>query len=103
MAVLLLVVASVLFACGGLCMKYSEGLAKLGPSVGVFVLFGIGAACQAVAMKRNDMGVAYLFVLGLEAVFAFVLSVAVLGEKATLGRAGAVVLIVSGIVWLERS
>jgi len=91
------------FACGGLCMKYSEGFARLWPSVAVFVLFGVGAACQTVAMKRSDMSVAYIFVLGLEAVFAFALSIALLGEKATISRAGAIILIVSGIVWLQRS
>ena len=84
-------------------MKYSAGLMKFWPSVGVFALFGVGAACQAVAMKRSDMGVAYIFVLGIEAVFAFALSVAALGEKATLSRIGAVALIVTGIIWLERS
>jgi len=41
--------------------------------------------------------------LGLEAVFAFALSIALLGEKATISRAGAIILIVSGIVWLQRS
>ena len=103
MNLLLLVIASMFFACGGVCMKYSHGLERLWPSLGVFALFGIGAACQAIAMKRSDMGVAYILVLGLEAVLAFGLSVAILGEKATLSRAGAVVLILAGIVWLERS
>lgn len=103
MDLFLLALASVLFACGGLCMKYSHGLQRLWPSAGVFALFGIGAACQAIAMKRGDMGIAYIFVLGLEAVFAFGLSVAVLGEKATFSRAGAIILILAGIVWLERS
>jgi small multidrug resistance pump/quaternary ammonium compound-resistance protein SugE len=102
MDLLLLVTASVFFACGGLCMKYSQGLTKLEPTIGVFALFGIGATCQAVAMRRTDMGVAYIFVLGLEAVIAFFLSVGVLGEKFTFARVGALVLIVSGIVWLQR-
>ena len=103
MALLLLVLASALFACGGLFMKYSEGLSKLAPSIAVFALFAVGAACQAVAMKRSDMGVAYIFVLGSEAILAFALSVAVLGERATPLRIGALVLIVLGIAMLERS
>ena len=54
-------------------------------------------------MKRADMGVVYVFVLGLEAVAAFLLSVVVVGERATAGKAVAVLLIVLGIVLLERA
>jgi len=102
-ALLLLLLASAFFACGGLFMKYSDGLSRLVPSLAVFALFGAGAACQAVAMKRSDMGVAYVFVLGAEAVLAFALSVAVLGEKVSSLRIAAIVVIVAGIAMLQRS
>lgn len=84
-------------------MKYSQGLTQAGPSIAVFVLFCLGAACQAVAMKRAEMGVAYIFVLGLEAILAFLLSVLMLGERASLSRVCAIALIVGGIALLERS
>lgn len=103
MSIILLVVASVLFAVGGLCMKLSDGLTKLIPAILVFAFFGAGAAFQAIAMKRADMGVAYVFVLGLEAVAAFALSVFGLHERASVARVLAVVLIVSGIALLERT
>ena len=103
MYLLLLVVAAVLFATGGLFMKLSAGLTAPMPSVLVFIFFCAGAACQAVAMKRTDMGVAYVFVLGLEAVTAFLISVFVLRESANPMRIAAVSLVVFGITLLERS
>jgi multidrug transporter EmrE-like cation transporter len=103
MYLLLLIMASLLFATGGLFMKFSLGLTKLSPSLLVFLFFCAGAACQSVAMKRADMGVAYLFVLGLEAIAAFLLSVFALRESASIARIFAVLLIVSGIVLLERT
>ena len=103
MYLLLLIAASLLFATGGLFMKLSLGLTRWVPSVLVFVFFCAGAACQAIAMKRTDMGVAYVFVLGLEAVAAFAISVFALNESAATVRVLAVLLIVFGIVLLERS
>jgi multidrug transporter EmrE-like cation transporter len=103
MYLLLLILASLLFATGGLFMKLSLGLTRLTPSLFVFLFFCAGAACQAIAMRRADMGVAYVFVLGLEAVAAFLISVFALNESATVSRVAAVVLIVAGIVLLERT
>ena len=84
-------------------MKYSAGLTKLWSSVGLFACFGLGAACQAIAMRRTEMGVVYVFVLGLEAVMAFVLSVWILHERITAAKLLALALIVGGIVLLERA
>jgi multidrug transporter EmrE-like cation transporter len=103
MHLFLLVVASLLFAIGGFFMKLSMGLTRLTPAVLVFVFFSAGAACQAIAMKRADLAVAYVFVLGLEAIAAFLISVLVLHESAGFARVLAVLLVVSGIVLLERT
>jgi multidrug transporter EmrE-like cation transporter len=103
MYLLLLVAASLLFAFGGLFMKLSFGLTRLGPSALVFAFFCAGAACQAIAMRRADMGVAYVSVLGLEAVAAFAISVFALHESAAPLRIVAVLLIVSGMLLLERT
>jgi multidrug transporter EmrE-like cation transporter len=103
MNLVLLIAASALFAGGGLFMKLSDGLTKLLPSIVLFVFFCAGAACQTVAMRRADMGVVYIFVLGLEAVLAMLLSVLVLGERANASRIAAVVLVVAGIALLRRT
>ena len=97
------IAASISFAVGGLFMKYSDGLTRARPTAAVFLLFVVGAALQALAMKRAGMGVVYIFVLGLEALVALMLSIFILGESATMSKIIAVVLIVSGIALLQRA
>ena len=83
-------------------MKASAGLTQAGPSVAVFVSFCAGAACQALGMRRTEMGVAYISVLGLEALTAFALSSLVLGERVTVAKIGALLMVVGGIALLQR-
>ena len=103
MSLPLFVMAALLFATGGLYMKFSEGLTKLQPSAVVFVCFLAGAACQAIGMQRHQMGTAYTLVLGLEAMAAVGLGYAFLGERINPGKLGAMALIAFGIIWLERA
>jgi quaternary ammonium compound-resistance protein SugE len=101
--VALLVTAALLFATGGLFMKQSDGLTRLYPSLVVFLLFCAGAACQTLAMRRNEMGTVYILVLGLEALAAFALSIFLAGEKPTTAKITALILIVAGIILLKRT
>ncbi len=94
--------AALLFALGGLCMKYSVGLTRALPSAGIFICFCSGAIFQTLAMRRTEMGSTYVFVLGLEAMAAFALGALFLGERMTLAKLGALVLVVAGIALLER-
>ncbi len=98
-----LILASLFYAVGGLCMKLSMGLSKPLPTAMLFALFLIGATLQTLGMRREDLGVAYIMVLGLEAVAALALSVFVLEEACPLSRLIAVGLIIGGIVWLRNS
>jgi multidrug transporter EmrE-like cation transporter len=82
-------------------MKYSDGLRRLRPAVLLFALFCGGAALQAVAMRRGEMGISYIFVLGLESVMAFGLGVWVFSEPATPVRILAVLMVTAGIVLLK--
>jgi quaternary ammonium compound-resistance protein SugE len=103
MPLLLLVLASVAYACGGLFMKQSDGASQL-PATLIFVaLFAGGALLQSIGMKQADMGVSYVFVLGVEAVAAVLLSALVLHESYTPARLAAIALVVVGIVWLRRT
>jgi multidrug transporter EmrE-like cation transporter len=103
MQLLELALASVCFAVGVIFMKWSDGVSRLGPAAVFFGLFLAGAALQALAMRRVDLGVAYIVVLGLEAVLASVFSAFLLGERWPPERIAAVALIVAGIVLLKRS
>lgn len=102
MSLFLLMISALAFTLGGVCMKTSAGLTRPWPTVALFALFMLGAGLQAVAMKQAEMGVAYIFVLGLEAVLAFLFSIYLFNEPATLTRGAAVFLIAAGIVLLHR-
>jgi multidrug transporter EmrE-like cation transporter len=100
---LLLVLAALCFAAGGLFMKLSAGVTRLLPTLAFSALFLAGALLQAYAMRRADLGVVYIAVLGLEAVLAFGLSIAVFHESSSALRILAVALIVVGVVLLRRN
>lgn len=102
MNLVLLCAASLAFTLGGVCMKLSHGLTRPGPAAMVFLLFGAGAAAQGFAMRHSEMGVAYVFVVGLEAILAFAFSVFLFQESAGWSRVGAVGLITAGLVLLHR-
>jgi multidrug transporter EmrE-like cation transporter len=98
---LILVLASIAYAVGGLFMKQSDGVTRLAPTLAFLGLFAAGATLQAVGMRRADMGVSYVFVLGVEAIVAVLLSALLLREGYTLARLAAIALIVVGIGWLR--
>jgi small multidrug resistance pump/quaternary ammonium compound-resistance protein SugE len=103
MALLMLVAASVAYAVGGLFMKQSDGVTRLLPAAGFLLLFTGGATLQAIGMRNADMGTSYVFVLGVEAIVAVVLSAVVLQESYSVSRVAAMVLVLAGIAWLRRT
>jgi len=103
MALFMLIAAAIVYAVGGLLMKQSDGVTRLMPTLGFLVLFAGGAAMQAVGMKQADMGVSYVFVLGMEAIAAVLLSAAFLGETYSASRLGAIALVLIGIAWLRHA
>jgi small multidrug resistance pump/quaternary ammonium compound-resistance protein SugE len=67
-ALVLSVVAALFFTFGGVFMKLSSGFTRLGAGAAALALFVAGAVAQTFALKYAELGVAYVFVLGLEAV-----------------------------------
>ena len=103
MTFLLLVVASALYAIGGLFMKLSSGMSRPVPTVAFLTLFVAGAICQALGMRRTDLVVSYVFVLGAEALVAVMLSAAYLHERYPPSRVAAILVILAGMLWLRRT
>jgi multidrug transporter EmrE-like cation transporter len=101
MVTTLAVLAALCFSVAGYFTKVSNGLTVLGPSAMMFGLFALGSALQALAMRHESMAITYAFVLGLEAVTAFFLSVWFLGESVSAARIGGIALVVAGIVLLK--
>jgi len=98
----LLSLAALCFTIGGLCMKSSAGLTRMWPSLLMFLLFLTGAALQALAMRHEDMSVAYISVLGLESLLALGFGTLLLGEAISAVRLCAVGLIMTGVFLLQR-
>ena len=99
----MLVAAALAFSTGGLFMKLSDGLSRPAPTATFVALFVAGAALQALGMRRGDLSVAYIFVLGLEAALTVLVSVFWLNESLPLPRLAAVVLVIVGVVWLRST
>jgi multidrug transporter EmrE-like cation transporter len=70
MYLLLTLGAAFSYALGGVCMKSSAGMSRLGPTLLFYVLFGAGATQEALAMRKTELGVTYLTIVGMEAAVA---------------------------------
>jgi|SRR5579883_3420888 len=103
MALWWMLLAAVAYVAGGYCMKLSVGFTQPLPSAALFLLFCAGAACQTMAMRHTEMGVAYILVLGLESLLAAFVSLVLLREHWDTGRIIAVLIILTGLVLLHRS
>jgi len=77
------------------------GLKRLAPALLVFLFFGLGAGLQGVAMRKAELGVAYLFVLGLESILAFAFGVLLFREGCSWWKLAGVALIVVSILMLH--
>jgi multidrug transporter EmrE-like cation transporter len=97
------ILAALFFTVGGIFMKLSEGLTRFWPTLIVFALFLVGAALQTLAMKREDLAVTYLLVVGLESILAFLFGVFLFSESYHPARIAGVLLITGGIISLRSA
>jgi multidrug transporter EmrE-like cation transporter len=96
--------AAMTFAVGGLFMKPSEGMTRLGPSLCMVGMFAVGAVLNTIVVHRGgELGVAYLLVVGCETLLAFGLGVLVYHERVTPTRLLAMILVASGALLLASS
>jgi multidrug transporter EmrE-like cation transporter len=96
--------AAMTFAIGGLFMKPSEGMTRLGPSLCMVGMFAVGAVLNTIVVHRGgELGVAYLLVVGCETLLAFGLGVLVYHERVTPTRLLAMLLVASGALLLASS
>lgn len=93
--------AALLFTAGGVAMKASAGMTRLAPTVLFLVLFAAGAACQALALRNAELGIAYVAVLGLETVLAAALGVLIFSERVSAPKCLGVIAVTVGIVLLH--
>lgn len=103
MYLLMVLVAAISFVIGGVYMKLSEGLSQLVPTLLVYLFYVAGASLQTFAMRNSDLGVTYLFVLGLESVLAFWFGVLLFQEDYSYLKLLGMSLIVAGIILLHTN
>ena len=100
-SLLLSLAAALCYVTGGGLMKVSDGFARMAPGVAALALFCVGAIAQTFAMKHAEMGVAYVFILGLEAVLAFAIGAFFFNESVSIAKLLGVALIVAGFALLH--
>ena len=98
----LALLSAVAFTVGDVFMKHSNGLTRLAPTLLVYLFFVGGASFQARAMRGADLSVTSIVVMGLEAALAVGIGILYFGEGLSLLKATGLVLIVAGIVALQR-
>jgi small multidrug resistance pump/quaternary ammonium compound-resistance protein SugE len=98
---LLSVLAAGAYTVGGVFMRKAEGFAHALPAAMVFVCFCAGAALQTLAMRRSEVSINYILVLGLEAALAVLLGVAWLGEALSPRKLASLALILAGVMSLR--
>jgi multidrug transporter EmrE-like cation transporter len=100
-SLLLSLLAAGAYTVGGVFMRKADGFSQVLPSVMVFACFGGGAALQTLAMRRSEVSINYILVLGLEAALALLLGVAWLGESLAPVKLAGLALILSGVAALR--
>ena len=98
-----LVCAIVLEVAGTTSMKLSEGFTRLGPSVAIFVLYGLAFTSLTLALKSFEVSVAYAVWAGLGVAMISLVGVVYFQEPLTALKLGSLLLIVAGVVGLNAS
>ncbi len=100
MSWVILFVAIVLEVSGTTCMKLSQGLTRLGPTVLMFVLYGLSFSALAMALKKIPLSVAYAVWSGMGTAIVAVIGVAYFKEPVTAVKMACLTMIIAGVVGL---
>jgi len=101
MAWIVLFVAGLLEVGWAIGLKYTEGFARLVPSVLTLVSMVGSVVLLGLTLKTLPIGTAYAVWTGIGAVGTALLGIALFGEPATAARLACIGMIVAGIVGLK--
>lgn len=100
----LILLAAIVFEVGGTsCLKLSDGLTKIWPSIFVFVFYGLSLWGMSLVLKKIDVGITYAVWAGLGTAIVAVIGVYFFGEKMTTIKICSLVFIIVGVVGLNYS
>lgn len=103
MAWFMLAVAGIFEVVWAYSMKQSDGFTRLVPSLVTFFAMTASFVLLSVSMRTIPLGTAYTVWTGIGAVGAFIVGIAVLGERLSFTRVCAALLIVCGLVLMKVS
>lgn len=84
-------------------MKYSEGFTRLGPTVGMLVLYGLSLAPLARVLKQLEVGAVYAIWSALGTAAVALLGMILFHEPASGFKMFSIALIIVGVVCLNLS
>lgn len=103
MAWLLLVLAGLLEVVWAFTMKLSDGFSRIGYSAITLVAMMASFGLLSFSMKTLPLGTAYTIWTGIGALGAFAIGILVLGESANPMRLLAALMIVGGLIMMNRA
>src|SRR5262245_52452128 len=103
MPYVLLAVAIVAEVLGTTCLKYSDGLTRLWPSVGVVIGYVLSFVFLARALRTLAVGTAYAIWSAVGTALIAAIGIVFLHESASFARIFGLVLVVAGVVVLTLS
>jgi quaternary ammonium compound-resistance protein SugE len=101
MAWLILVIAGLLEMVWALLLKESNGLTKMGPTVGFFVSLLLSMVLLGQSLKTLPVGTAYAVWTGIGAAGTALVGMIFLGESRDVMKIVSLVLLLAGIVGLR--
>jgi quaternary ammonium compound-resistance protein SugE len=101
MAWVVLVIAGLFEVGWAIGLKYTEGFARLWPTVGTVAAMVVSIGLLGLAMRSLPVGTAYAVWTGIGAVGTVTLGIVLFSEPATVSRLACVGLILAGIVGLK--
>jgi multidrug transporter EmrE-like cation transporter len=93
--------SALLFTLGGICMGYSEGLTKTRESLLVYLFFIAAATVETIVIYRTSLGLTYIYILGVEAIFTAIFSAYLFKESYSPLKLAAVAVVVFGVIMLQ--
>lgn len=101
MAWIYLLVAGLFEVVWAVGLKYTEGWARLWPSVGTVVAMVVSFWCLSQALKAIPIGTGYAIWTGIGAIGVATVGIVLFGESASPARLACIALIIAGVVGLK--
>lgn len=98
-----LILAIITEVLGITFMKLSDGFRYLGPSLCIFIFYGLSLFFLSISLKRLEVGFAYAIWSALGTLLVFMIGVGVFQEPLTLLKTVSLACIIVGVMGLKQA